>query len=145
MTTGAIKTNVSKTFMVMELGSQSPYPINARATSPDGPWQTFDLIGMDKGTKAIIRCHGTNKYLYHLGQSAVGFDENATVWDVIYAGDTWGLRVAAGWLVFEQSPDDAHTDPPYQARVRAPEQTAPTAWTMLQAVTAAGVVIPKPF
>jgi hypothetical protein len=97
---------------------------------------------MDKGTHAIVRCHGTNRYLSHLGNAAVGMEETATVWDVVQVGDTWGLRVPAGWLVFEQDKADA---PLYIATVRAPEQTGLTAWTTLQAVTAAGVVIPKPF
>ena len=140
MTTAAIRTHLSKTFAVAELGS-SPATVNARATSPDGPWQTWDLLGIDKGTQGILRAHGTSKYLQAaIGIALVGADE-ATVFDVVNEGDTFGLKCALGWLVFEQGPSDG---PTYRATIRAPELPGLTDYTRLQAVSQ-GAVIPRPF
>ena len=140
MTTSAIRTHLSQTFVVAELGS-SPSTVNARATSPDGPWQTWDLLGIDKGTKAILRSAGQTKYL-HEANGVVVAAEEATVFTVVTDGDTFGLRCALGWLVFEQGAADG---PTYRATVRSPELPGLTDYTRLQAVTADGRVIPKPF
>lgn len=142
MTTCAIRTLESKTYIVAEM--DLPVPTwNARATSPDGPWQTFDLISYDKGQTCIVRCHGTNKYLSVNGAGEpVAYPDAPHVWKVTQTGSQWGLYAEGfGWLVIEQAPSDG---PLYRASIRAKDQPM-SAWTTFEATDKNGKVIAKPF
>lgn len=142
MTTCAIRPIVSQTYLVAEMAEPVP-SVNARATSPEGPWQTFDIIGMDKGANALVRCHGTTKYLsINPSGDPVAYTDVPHVWKVTRNGAQFGLYAEGfGWLVIEQGSADA---PTYRATVRARGEPM-SSWTTFEATDATGKVIPNPF
>ncbi len=148
MVTCALHTMSSNTYWVAEMNLPVP-TFNARTTDPNGPWQTFDLIGWDKNAKgqyvsAVIRCHGTNKYLaINASGDPVALPDVPHVFQVTSNANQFGFyAVGFGWLVIEQGPGDG---PTYRMTVRAKDDTSLTAWTTFQATDSTGKVLPNPF